>query len=250
MSGGGLITTNAAALFPTPTPTQIIPSPSTTSILPSLSPTLPFPFILPTAILPTPLDPPPQLSPDVEFATLAHTDKALRQSGWYHDKMTYVQSQELLKDTPIGTFLIRESSDPNYLYSLSVQTERGATSVRIHYQQGYFRLDAQAHILPVMPVFPSVIALVEHYVEVSRARRKGAHVWVDQRGKWYSDIALDKPLKREGVPSSLKHLSRLAVHKAIKQSGYPKLDCLPAPYLRLELPASVRSYLAEYPYSI
>lgn len=45
----------------------------------------------------------------------------------------------LLKEASVGAFVIRDSGDRNYIFSLSVQTERGPTSVRLHYECGYFR---------------------------------------------------------------------------------------------------------------
>lgn len=71
-----------------------------------------------------------------ELQKLSDTLRALRQSGWYYEGITYQQSHDLLKDRPLGSFLVRESSDPRFLFSLSVQTERGPTSVRIHYING------------------------------------------------------------------------------------------------------------------
>ena len=42
----------------------------------------------------------------------------LEESGWYYGQMTWVQSTALLKNTPEGTFLVRDSSDPRYVYIL------------------------------------------------------------------------------------------------------------------------------------
>lgn len=207
--------------------------------------------------------------PEVELKRLTEIVRVLRMSDWYYEGITYWQSQELLKDNAIGSFLVRDSSDPNFLFSLSVQTDRGPTSVRLHYCNGYFRLDAQTHIQASMPTFPTVLELIEYYVDQCKCRKKeaemlsskngsgdlcyggvGAQVWVDQRGKVYSSIFLDRPLRKNDSASSLKHLCRLAVHRAIKRSYSPKLKNLPPAYTLLELPTSVKNYLAEYPYSI
>lgn len=235
LSGGGLVTTT------------MIPPPSCPS--PQVSPSVPLAFVLPpfSPIIPsTPIQDP---RPEADLKRLSDIVRALRLSDWYYEGISYQQSQELLKDKPIGTFLVRESSDPHYLFSLSVQTERGPTSVRLHYVSGYFRLDAQSHIQSTMPLFPSVIELIEYYVAQCKAM-SGAQVWVDAKGKVYSSIFLDRPLRKTDTAPSLKHLARLAVHKAIHKSGRPKLPLLPPAYTQLELPKSVTNYLAEYPYSI
>ncbi|CAH1184423.1 unnamed protein product [Phyllotreta striolata] len=235
LSGGGLVT----ALAPT--------SPS-----PQVSPSAPLAFILPPFATPVQRAPAPPAAdrPDTELQRLSDTVRALRQSGWYYEDCTYQRSHELLKGAAVGTFLVRNSSDPQFLFSLSVQAERGPASVRLFYTNGYFRLDAQPHLQAAMPMFPSVVELVQHYVRQSRLCRNNPQVWVDQQGKWYSSIVLDKPLRKKAEPCSLKHLARMAIHKAVQSSPKPRLMLLPPPHTQLELPYSLISYLSEYPYSL
>ncbi|RZF37200.1 hypothetical protein LSTR_LSTR016820, partial [Laodelphax striatellus] len=92
---------------------------------------------------------------------------ALRTSGWYYEGLSWQESSNLLLPTTPGTFLVRDSSDPRYLFSLSVQTDRGPTSVRLHYADGHFRLDAEAKIIPLMPLFNCVVKLVQHYAQLT-----------------------------------------------------------------------------------
>ncbi|KAG5895879.1 hypothetical protein JTB14_000494 [Gonioctena quinquepunctata] len=237
LSGGGLVTSLAPTQSPCPSP--------------QVSPSMPLAFILPP--FPAPLQltsSPADAKPETELQRLSDTVRALRQSGWYYEGITYQQSHELLKGTEVGTFLVRNSSDPKFLFSLSVQTERGPTSVRLFYINGYFRLDAQPHLQSAMPMFPSVIDLIQHYVEQLRLCRNDAQVWVDQQGKWYSSILLVQPLRKKPEPSSLKHLARLAVHKALRSSTKPRLTMLPPPHTQLDLPTSLTAYLSEYPFSL
>nr|CAI5861182.1 unnamed protein product [Callosobruchus analis] len=240
LSGGGII---AAApdppLFPTPAASEAVASPST-----------PLAFLLPPFAngptpQPTPLQvvPPPQ-DTDTELQRLSDTVRALRQSGWYYEGLGHRESDDLLKGTEPGTFLVRDSSDPRYLFSLSVQTTRGPTSVRLHYVRGYFRLDAQAHLQPAMPLFPSVMHLVEHYVGQSKFCTNSPQVWVDSMGKWYSPILLRRPLRRRESPASLKHLARMAVQRGLREGGGK------SPPAALELPASLSAYLDEYPFTL
>ncbi|CAG9813359.1 unnamed protein product [Phaedon cochleariae] len=218
---------------------------------PQVSPSMPLAFILPPFAPPLHALPSPgEARPDTELERLSDTVRALRQSGWYYEGISYQQSDDLLKGTTVGTFLVRNSSDPKFLFSLSVQTERGPTSVRLFYFNGYFRLDAQPHLQTAMPMFPSVVSLVEHYIEQSRLCKSNAQVWVDQQGKWYSSILLDKPLRRKSEPAGLKHLARLAVHRGLKRSGQPRLAMLPPPHTQLDLPKSLAAYLSEYPFSL
>lgn len=75
----------------------------------------------------------------------------------------------------IGTFLVRDSSDARYLYALSLQTDKGPTSVRIHYSSSGFRLDASnTGMADHLPRFRTVLDLVDHYVaKWSQCRDKG-----------------------------------------------------------------------------
>lgn len=240
LTGGGLVTALA--------PTLVTSSPCTS---PQVSPSAPLSFVMPPfggAF--QPIVAPTEARPETELQKLTDTVRVLRLSDWYYEGITYQQSQDLLKDKSLGTFLVRESSDPRFLFSLSVQTERGPTSVRIHYINGYFRLDAQLHLQGAMPLFPSVIDLVQHYVAQSKNSKNGAQVWVDPKGKWYSAILLDKPLRKANNSPSLKHLARLAVHGALQATNRPRLSLLPAPHTQLELPPSLTAYLSEYPHSL
>lgn len=234
LSGGGMVTALA---------------PSSPCLSPQVSPSVPLAFVIPPYPL-QPVNPPSVARPETELQRLADTVRVLRLSGWYYEGITYQKSHELLKDTPVGTFLVRDSSDPRFLFSLSVQTEKGPTSVRLFYVNGCFRLDAQPHLQPAMPMFPSVVELVQHYVSQSKTRCNGPLVWVDQLGKWYSSIVLEKPLRKPDSISSLKRLARLAVHKALQNSTRPRISLLPAPHTQLELPESLKAYLSEYPYSV
>lgn len=245
LSGGGLINQQQQQLQTTTT--TINPT------SPQISPSVPLSFIMPP-ILPIQQQIIVNESrPETELELLQDNIRTLRLSGWFYDGLTYEESNDLLKDTKIGTFLIRNSSNPRYLFSLSVQTERGPTSVRLYYTNGYFRLDAQQHLQSAMPMFSNVINLIEHYIEQSYLFSKNnPQVWVDSHGKWYSSIIILKPLIKKQQPRSLKHLSRLAVHKAIKSSvPRPRLAFIQPPiHTHLDLPNSLQAYLAEYPHSI
>lgn len=220
---------------------------------PQASPSAPLAFVLPFPPPAATLHQESSRTAETELLRLSESVRLLRQSGWYHEGLTWQQSQEVLKDTAPGTFLVRDSSDSRFLYSLSVQTEQGPTSVRLHYLDGKFRLDSEQYLAPLMPVFDSVIDLIVHYVKCSASATKtagsGGQVWVDSKGCMFSRILLKKALLRADKVPSLKHLARLAVHSALEASCVPRIRLLP-PHKQLELPASLTDYLAEYPYSM
>ncbi|XP_054282769.1 cytokine-inducible SH2-containing protein-like [Macrosteles quadrilineatus] len=204
-----------------------------------LSPSTPVAFVIPTPC--NPWDKRLPLESDLE--RLSSTVKALRTSGWYYEGLSWQESAGLLAPTAPGTFLVRDSSDPRFLFSLSVQTERGPTSVRLHYHEGHFRLDAAQKLIPLMPVFRCVVELVQYYVTTTTTKEKKMkgreQVWIDCSGQTYSSILLTKPLLQRGKIPSLQHLARLEINK-LKANG----QSVPTH----ELPDCLHRYLADYPF--
>ncbi|XP_012173589.2 uncharacterized protein LOC100647323 isoform X2 [Bombus terrestris] len=170
-----------------------------------------------------------------DAARLSEVKRLLQICGWYHEGLSWQQSENLLKNAAIGRWLMRDSSDSRYMFAVSVQTARGPTSVRVHYFVGQFRLDAEPRLAFAIPLFDCPIKMLEYYVEYSKSvdeHRK--EVWVDYSGQLYSEIYLTKPLVKE--VRSLSHLARLVVNR----------NKLPTEHL----PPLIRNYLAEYPYSL
>jgi suppressor of cytokine signaling 2 len=211
---------------------------------------------------------------DTDLVRLAATLRALRTSGWYYEGLSWQESAEALQSTSPGTFLVRDSSDPRFLFSLSVQTERGPTSVRLHYVCGQFRLDAEPRLAPLMPLFECVVRLVEYYIEATKdsARPDGAdgerqakgskgcllrhkeQVWVDARGHMYSHILLTTPLYKKQQLPSLQHVARLAINRCLRKATGPQqcssrsVHSAVVATSQLPLPTLLMDYLKEYPY--
>uniref|UniRef100_A0A0A9YZI6 Suppressor of cytokine signaling 2 n=1 Tax=Lygus hesperus TaxID=30085 RepID=A0A0A9YZI6_LYGHE len=209
---------------------------------PDPSPSLPLSFVLPSP----PINPKPHVplalhnASDLDLQRLSVTLRCLKSSGWYYEGLTWQESITLLAPTAPGTFLVRESSNPSYLFSLSVQAEKGPTSVRIHYVNGYFRLDAEPSILPAVPLFDCVVKMIEYYIYTSQEPKSNRDlVFLDRSGAKYSSILLRRPLLRQAAP--LQHLARLKVNE-LQKNG----DTVPNLHV---LPSTLRHYLKEYPYA-
>ncbi|KAJ3612042.1 hypothetical protein NHX12_020319 [Muraenolepis orangiensis] len=109
---------------------------------------------------------------DSDESRIALAMKDLKNTGWYWGSLTANEAKEILHDSPEGTFLVRDSSQRDYLFTISAMTSAGPTNLRIEYRDGKFKLDSVVLIKPKLRQFDSVVHLVEHYVQLSRASSK------------------------------------------------------------------------------
>ncbi|KAL0191445.1 hypothetical protein M9458_014143, partial [Cirrhinus mrigala] len=117
------------------------------------------------------------------------------------------EAHSVLQGASEGTFLIRDSSHPLYMLTLSVKTGRGPTNVRIEYSLGRFRLDSSS---PAR----SRLHLVQHYVG---SRNKGEEEKPEESDHITSPapkecavlLKLKRPIHRPQAFPSLQHLTRL-----------------------------------------
>ncbi|KAK2716986.1 uncharacterized protein LOC136039399 [Artemia franciscana] len=165
----------------------------------------------------------------------------LRLSGWYYEGLSAQESVQLLSSAEVGSFLIRDSSDSRYLFSLSLHTKRGPTSVRIHYKNGRFSLDSDRVTKNEVPSFSSVHNLVSYYAEEGNRNKNGRQVWLDGDGQVFGNIHLKKPVLKS--VQNLKHLCRLAWNKcSLKQQIFLAEQS--------GVPSTILSYLSSYPHMI
>uniref|UniRef100_A0A4W4FTH8 SH2 domain-containing protein n=1 Tax=Electrophorus electricus TaxID=8005 RepID=A0A4W4FTH8_ELEEL len=84
-------------------------------------------------------------------------------AGWYWGSVTASEAKRLLLEAVDGTFLLRDSSNPAYLLTLSVRTALGTTHLRIEYAGGNFGFDSAAVARPRLRQFKGAVDLVQHY---------------------------------------------------------------------------------------
>lgn len=170
---------------------------------------------------------------------VSDTLRLLRLSGYYYENLSWQDADSMLKVSNVGTFIVRNSRDNRFLFALSVQTERGPTSVRIHYNHGSFRLDCEHQVAVKMPAFPCVVDLVEYYIELSRSDKGKCCVWLDASGRRDLPIKIQQP--RYNRVNSLQHLCRLAMNNAATS---PISQTTKNP----KIPQSLKDYLSQYPH--
>lgn len=163
--------------------------------------------------------------------------KELENTGWYWGSLTANEAKEILQDANEGTFLVRESSQRDYLFTISAVTSAGPTNLRIEYKHGKFKLDSVVLVKPKLKQFDSVVHLVEHYFLLSRSRNKTTvNSQASASSNGTVELLLTKPVYT--ATPSLKHLSRIAINRTTRQ-----IQALP-------LPNILKKYLLEYIYNV
>ncbi|XP_035002713.2 suppressor of cytokine signaling 1-like [Hippoglossus stenolepis] len=159
--------------------------------------------------LPTHLRP---FSSHAEYKLVKSTYLQLRQSGYYWGPMTMEEAHEILTHSLLGTFLIRDSGQPDVFFTLSYQSEDGPTSVRVQLNDLLFSLQGS------QKKYPSLFALLTYYTS--------------------SSCKLTVPYRRQR-PESLRQTCRRAF---VRTYGAENIGSLPG------LSRQVRNYLHAYPH--
>ncbi|KAJ8013693.1 hypothetical protein DPEC_G00032440 [Dallia pectoralis] len=183
--------------------------------------------------------------------------RKLQESGFYWGAVGGREASSLLRSQPPGTFLVRDSSDHHYFFTLSVQTTCGTKNLRIHSQGGSFYLQPDPRCTHTPPRFDCVLKLIGHYmgkegaggeVEAGALGRTGGgtpgaegesvgtgSVYLIHSGGEKVPLELSRPLPSS--LSSLQHLCRRTLN------GHPGLA---DPHDAHQLPHTLRDFLEEY----
>ena len=84
----------------------------------------------------------PEHTSERDVQRLVSNCRQLNDSQFYVAELSSTDAKRRLRSCPPGTFLVRDSAHPRHLYSLTVRTQRGVTSIRAVYDVHGFRLDS------------------------------------------------------------------------------------------------------------
>ncbi|XP_064425188.1 suppressor of cytokine signaling 2-like [Latimeria chalumnae] len=157
--------------------------------------------------------------------------------GWYWGSLSAMEAKEVLNRVAEGTFLLRDSSNPDYLLTLSVKTSLGPTHIRIQYNEGKFGFDSVLFAKPKLKSFENAVELVQFYNLMSqhfqtKTELKGL-VLVGAKEPMVH-LKLTRPLY--AAVSSLQHLCRVMINRASKDVE------------ELPLPPRLKEYVSDYPF--
>lgn len=163
--------------------------------------------------------------------------RELRNTGWYWGSLTANEAKEILQNASEGTFLVRDSSQRDYLFTISAVTSAGPTNLRIEFKHGKFKLDSVVLVKPKLKQFDSVVHLVEHYVQLSKSSDKttlNSQPSASPNGT--VQLLLTKPVYT--ATPSLQHLCRIAINRTTRH-----IQDLP-------IPNRLKDYLWDYIYNV
>ncbi|KAJ8245993.1 hypothetical protein GJAV_G00262510 [Gymnothorax javanicus] len=93
-----------------------------------------------------------------DLRIITKTTSLLETCGFYWGPMTVEEAHLILKDEPLGTFLIRDSKQKDIFFTLSYRASSGPTNIRINFQNSRFNLVGSK------ASFDSLFKLLEHYI--------------------------------------------------------------------------------------
>ncbi|OQR73424.1 hypothetical protein BIW11_01145 [Tropilaelaps mercedesae] len=140
--------------------------------------------------------------------------------GFYWGKMDRYEAERVLQKKPEGSFLLRDSAQEEYLFSVSFRRYGRSLHARIEQWNHKFSFDSHD---PGVFSSPTVCGLIEHYKDPACCM--------------YFEPMLTIPINRN-FPFSLQHLSRCAITERV---NYDEVS-------RLHLPKPIKAYLREYHY--
>lgn len=157
----------------------------------------------------------------------ASSIEKVKDCGWYWGPISGETAERLLAHEPDGSFVVRDSSDEHYIFSLTFKLNGLVRHVRIEHDQGNFSFGC-------LQKFHSstIVDFIENAVEHSRS---GRYLFFLHRRPVLGPmrVQLLHPVSRFKQVQSLQHLCRFSILKTIRRDF---VDALP-------LPARLKAYL-------
>ncbi|KAJ6652699.1 hypothetical protein lerEdw1_011184 [Lerista edwardsae] len=167
------------------------------------------------------LETPPKYHTQIDYVHCLVPDLLqINNNPCYWGVMDKYAAEALLDGKPEGTFLLRDSAQEDYLFSVSFRRYSRSLHARIEQWNHNFSFDAHD---PCVFHSPNITGLLEHYKDPSSCM--------------FFEPLLSTPLNRT-FPFSLQHICRTVICNCTTYDG---IDGLP-------IPPSVKLYLKEYHY--
>ncbi|KAL0992468.1 hypothetical protein UPYG_G00093710 [Umbra pygmaea] len=166
-----------------------------------------------------------------DASSFATSLRELEKCGWYWGPMNWEDAEMKLKGKPDGSFLVRDSSDPRYILSLSFRSQGVTHHTRMEHYRGTFSLWCH-------PKFEDRCHSVVEFIERAIMHSKNGKFLYFLRsrvpGLPPTPVQLLYPVSRFSRVKSLQHLCRFCIRQLVRIDHIQELP-LPTPlivYLR------------------
>ncbi|KAG7327695.1 hypothetical protein KOW79_009301 [Hemibagrus wyckioides] len=194
---------------------------------------------------PSPIETPPpmRVAPPANVCPLRGVDSSsftaslreLERCGWYWGPMNWEDAELKLKGKPDGSFLVRDSSDPRYILSLSFRSQGVTHHTRMEHYRGTFSLWCH-------PKFEDRCHSVVEFIERAIMHSKNGKFLYFLRsrvpGLPPTPVQLLYPVSRFCNVKSLQHLCRFCIRQLVRIDHIQELP----------LPKPLISYLKKFYY--
>ncbi|KAF5909930.1 suppressor of cytokine signaling 7-like isoform X2 [Clarias magur] len=172
---------------------------------------------------PSPIETPPpmRVAPSSNVCPLRGVDSSsftaslreLERCGWYWGPMNWEDAELKLKGKPDGSFLVRDSSDPRYILSLSFRSQGVTHHTRMEHYRGTFSLWCH-------PKFEDRCHSVVEFIERAIMHSKNGKFLYFLRsrvpGLPPTPVQLLYPVSRFCNVKSLQHLCRFCIRQLVR----------------------------------
>ncbi|KAI6072456.1 Suppressor of cytokine signaling 7 isoform X2 [Aix galericulata] len=198
-----------------------------------------FPRIVPLRPMETaPSQPAPHLQCPLyrpDSSSFAASLRELEKCGWYWGPMNWEDAEMKLKGKPDGSFLVRDSSDPRYILSLSFRSQGITHHTRMEHYRGTFSLWCH-------PKFEDRCQSVVEFIKRAIMHSKNGKFLYFLRsrvpGLPPTPVQLLYPVSRFSNVKSLQHLCRFRIRQLVRIDHIPELP----------LPKPLISYICKFYY--
>ncbi|XP_041327546.1 suppressor of cytokine signaling 7 [Pyrgilauda ruficollis] len=167
----------------------------------------------------------PRARPDP--SSFAASLRELEKCGWYWGPMNWEDAEMKLKGKPDGSFLVRDSSDPRYILSLSFRSQGITHHTRMEHYRGTFSLWCH-------PKFEDRCQSVVEFIKRAIMHSKNGKFLYFLRsrvpGLPPTPVQLLYPVSRFSNVKSLQHLCRFRIRQLVRIDHIPELP-LPKPLI-------------------
>ncbi|OWK51091.1 Suppressor of cytokine signaling 7 [Lonchura striata] len=181
---------------------------------------------------PAPLRPPeapgqPSVPARPDPGSFAASLRELEKCGWYWGPMNWEDAEMKLKGKADGSFLVRDSSDPRYILSLSFRSQGVTHHTRMEHYRGTFSLWCH-------PKFEDRCQSVVEFIRRATMHSKNGKFLYFLRsrvpGLPPTPVQLLYPVSRFSNVKSLQHLCRFRIRQLVRIDHIPELP-LPKPLI-------------------